>query len=116
MALRGEMEYYAGLSGLPATATLVEHQRAYWAAQAGISPAGVSTNELEIAFLRAKLPDDAAAESLTDMRRRWYMTGSALGTDDAVSDYLVETFAGGGGPGPSAGYGLMPYGLGPYGL
>ena len=109
------MEYYAGLSGLPATATLVEHQRAYWAAQAGVSAAGKSTNELEIAFLRAKLPDDAATETLADMRRRWYMTGSALGTDDAVADYLVETFAGGGGPPPSAGYGLGPYGTMPYG-
>ena len=109
------MEYYSALSGLPATATLVEHQRAYWAAQAGVSALGVSTSDLEMAFLRAKLPDDAATETLNDMRRRWYMTGSALGTDDAVADYMVEVFAGGGGGGMSAGYGLGPYGTMPYG-
>lgn len=93
MAMTGELEFYAAGSGLPADATLNEHQRAYWAAQGPVaSPELLSHTELEAEFYRAKLVDDQPTESLVDLRYRYFAGISTLAAGNAVNDDMVEVF------------------------
>lgn len=97
MALQGELEFYAAGSGLPATATLAEHQAAFWRAQLPADAVTDTLTELEHAYyLQQLVLTRAEVPHLVDARLR-YFRGLA-GHDGAVNDLMVEAFAGGGPP------------------
>lgn len=96
MALTGELEYYAAGSGLPASATLAEHQAAFWRAALPADQPGDPHTELEHAYYLLQLATTrAAVPHLVDARYA-YFRGQA-GHDGAVNDLMVEKFLGGGG-------------------
>lgn len=97
MALTGELEFYAAGSGLPATATLAEHQVGYWRAQLTGEVASDTHNELEHAFYLQELATTRALmPSLIDARKAYFR--AQAGHDGAVNDLMIEVFAGGGEP------------------
>jgi len=108
-----EIAYYRGLSGLPASATLAEHKLATWRADAAVADSAGYT-EAEHEFLVAKT-GLARGTGLSTMRLAYFSALSGLGAGFATTDHMAVVYAGGGGPGPSAGYGLGPYGTMPYG-
>lgn len=98
MALTGELEFYAAGSGLPASATLAEHQAGYWRAQLPGDAPTDTLDELEYAFYLQELLLTRADVSLVDARLLYFRI--AAGFDGAVNDLMVEVFTGGGGPPP----------------
>ena len=109
--MKGEFEFYAGLSGLGAGRSLADHKLAYFRTQSGLG-AGLSSVDYEASWLRGLYP--TVGPDIDTLRLHRAKTLSGLPAGLSYADYATAVFAGGGGA--SAGYGLMPYGTGAYGL
>lgn len=95
MAMPGEFEFYASRSGLPATANLAEHMRAYFAAELSLpanQAAAKSLSELEWLFYRANATDTQAWYTLGDLRMRYYAEKMALPVGTNVGDSMAAYF------------------------
>lgn len=94
MARPGELAYYAGLSGLPAGASLRAHKLAYFRAQAALPDASMARAEL--AFYRAQT---GLVDASYDRARLAYLQAQVPSiTSGSVDRYLTALFAGGGVP------------------
>lgn len=96
---QAEYDYYAARSGLPATAKLEEHKRAFWAATIGASVPSDTLGELERKYLIVVGPPAVQDRfpNLNDMRFAYFSAVSGLAAG-SLRDHMQAFFLN---PGPT---------------
>lgn len=96
---QAEFDYYASVSGLPASAKLEEHQRGYWCDHLGLPypSSQFSLGELELLYIRTSWVPNPPDLTLDEARHRYFQQRSGLPAGMATTDYMQDFFLS---PGP----------------